>query len=36
MEWHLTVWGLLALLLCVLPYYHSYRLISSSGETNSR
>lgn len=32
LQWHATVWGLLVLLLVVLPFYHSYRLLSSSGE----
>ncbi|GFH32509.1 uncharacterized protein HaLaN_31741, partial [Haematococcus lacustris] len=26
--WHLTVWGLLGLLLVVLPFYHSYHTLS--------
>ncbi|GIL86083.1 hypothetical protein Vretimale_13894 [Volvox reticuliferus] len=29
--WYLNVYGMLALLLGVLPYYHSYRLLSSAG-----
>ncbi|KAG2434194.1 hypothetical protein HXX76_007920 [Chlamydomonas incerta] len=29
--WYLSVWGMLILLLGVLPYYHSYRLLSSAG-----
>ncbi|EFJ39961.1 hypothetical protein VOLCADRAFT_70166 [Volvox carteri f. nagariensis] len=29
--WYLNVWGMLLLLLCVLPYYHSYRLLASAG-----
>ncbi|GAX79959.1 hypothetical protein CEUSTIGMA_g7398.t1 [Chlamydomonas eustigma] len=31
MEWHFTVWGLLVLLLCVLPFYHSFRILSYAG-----
>ena len=31
LQWHLTVCGLLALLLGLLPFYHSYRLLSSTG-----
>ncbi|KAG1658696.1 hypothetical protein FOA52_013636 [Chlamydomonas sp. UWO 241] len=30
LEWHATIWGLLLLLLCVLPLYHSHRLLSGS------
>ncbi|GLC40488.1 hypothetical protein PLESTF_000807700 [Pleodorina starrii] len=29
--WYLNVWGMLTLLLGVLPYYHSYRLLASAG-----
>lgn len=29
--WYLNVWGMLLLLLGVLPYYHSYRLLASTG-----
>ncbi|KAG2491824.1 hypothetical protein HYH03_009781 [Edaphochlamys debaryana] len=29
--WYLTVYGMLVLLLGVLPYYHCYRLLSSAG-----
>ncbi|KXZ55776.1 hypothetical protein GPECTOR_2g1326 [Gonium pectorale] len=29
--WYLNVWGMLVLLLGVLPYYHSYRLLASAG-----
>lgn len=27
LDWYCTVWGLLLLLLGVLPYYHSYRML---------
>lgn len=29
--WFVNIWGMLVLLLGVLPYYHSYRLLSSAG-----
>jgi hypothetical protein len=32
LDWNLTVYCLLALLLGVLPYFHTYRLLASSGE----
>lgn len=30
-DWHLTVWGLLLLLVGILPWYHSYRTLAGSG-----
>jgi hypothetical protein len=32
LDWNLTVYCLLVLLLGVLPYFHTYRLLASSGE----
>lgn len=29
--WYFTVYGMLLLLLGLLPYYHSYRLLASAG-----
>eukprot|EP00798_Chlamydomonas_sp_ICE-L_P012274 gene12274-15420_t len=34
-DWYLTVWGLLLMLLVVLPIYHSYRLLSGPGKGSS-
>jgi hypothetical protein len=31
LAWYANVYGMLALLLVVLPYYHSYRLLASTG-----
>mmetsp|Transcript_13087 Transcript_13087/g.28118 ORF Transcript_13087/g.28118 Transcript_13087/m.28118 type:complete len:483 (+) Transcript_13087:244-1692(+) len=30
-DWYITVWGMLLLLLCVLPFYHIYRILCSTG-----
>ncbi|KAF8063751.1 GTG2 [Scenedesmus sp. PABB004] len=30
-DWRLTVWALVLLLVCVLPWYHAYRTLTASG-----
>jgi hypothetical protein len=36
LDWQLTLWTLLVLLLGVMPFFQSFRLLQRSGEPGSR